>query len=116
MTEVGPPAASAPVKHDAYRAFRNRDFRWYIFSTFTMTFGSQLRAVVVGWQVYTITHSALSLGLSLICLDVYGRSTDRVVAELSEHAPKASAFGNFHGMAVALFALSSAGHAHAFKL
>jgi MFS family permease len=51
------------VKHDAYRAFRNRDFRWYIFSTFTMTFGSQLRAVVVGWQVYTITHSALSLGL-----------------------------------------------------
>ena len=63
MTEAGPPAAGAPVKHNAYRAFRNRDFRWYIFSTFTMTLGSQLRAVVVGWQVYTITHDALSLGL-----------------------------------------------------
>ncbi|MEO5816344.1 MAG: MFS transporter [Gemmatimonadaceae bacterium] len=51
------------AKHDAYVAFRNRDFRWYIFSTFTMTLGSQLQAVVVGWQVYQITHDALSLGL-----------------------------------------------------
>ena len=28
-----------------------------------MTLGSQLQAVVVGWQVYTITHDPLSLGL-----------------------------------------------------
>jgi MFS family permease len=63
VTEAGPPAGRTPVKHDAYVAFRNRDFRWYIFSTFTMTLGSQLQAVVVGWQVYTITHDALSLGL-----------------------------------------------------
>lgn len=55
--------APPPVRHDAYVAFRHRDFRWYIFSTFTMTLGAQLQAVVVGWQVYTITHDALSLGL-----------------------------------------------------
>jgi MFS family permease len=61
--EPEPPAARTPVKHDAYVAFRNRDFRWYIFSTFTMTLGAQLQAVVVGWQVYTITHDTLSLGL-----------------------------------------------------
>ena len=58
-----PPAAPPPAPHDAYVAFRHRDFRWYIFSTFTMTLGSQLQAVVVGWQVYTITHDPLSLGL-----------------------------------------------------
>src|SRR4051812_45834211 len=28
-----------------------------------MTLGSQLQAVVVGWQVYSITHDPLSLGL-----------------------------------------------------
>ena len=63
MTGAKPLAATPPVRHDAYVALRHRDFRWYIFSTFTMTLGSQLQAVVVGWQVYTITHDPLSLGL-----------------------------------------------------
>jgi MFS family permease len=54
---------NAPARHDAYVAFRHRDFRWYILSTFTMTLGTQLQAVVVGWQVYAITHDPLSLGL-----------------------------------------------------
>ena len=51
------------MTHDAYVALRHRDFRWYIISLFAMTLGSQLQAVVVGWQVYTITHDPLSLGL-----------------------------------------------------
>jgi MFS family permease len=63
VTSAEPPAPPAPARHDAYVALRHRDFRWYIFSTFTMTLGSQLQAVVVGWQVYTITHDPLSLGL-----------------------------------------------------
>ena len=63
MSEAVPPAAPPPARHEAYVAFRHRNFRWYIFSTFTMTLGSQLQAVVVGWQVYTITRDPLSLGL-----------------------------------------------------
>jgi MFS family permease len=55
-----PPAAAA---HDPYIAFRHRAFRWYILSLWTMTAGSQLQAVIVGWQVYSITHDPLSLGL-----------------------------------------------------
>lgn len=58
MTE-GP---GAP-RHDAYAALRHRDFRWYILSLFAMTLAAQLQAVVVGWQVYAITHDPLSLGL-----------------------------------------------------
>jgi MFS family permease len=50
-------------RHDAYAALRHRDFRWYILSLFSMTLASQLQAVVVGWQVYAITHDPLSLGL-----------------------------------------------------
>jgi MFS family permease len=50
-------------RHDPYAALRHRDFRWYILSLFSMTLASQLQAVVVGWQVYAITHDPLSLGL-----------------------------------------------------
>jgi MFS family permease len=50
-------------RHDAYAALRHRNFRWYILSLFAMTLASQLQAVVVGWQVYAITHDPLSLGL-----------------------------------------------------
>jgi MFS family permease len=50
-------------RHDPYAALRHRDFRWYIVSLFCMTIASQIQAVVVGWQVYEITHDPLSLGL-----------------------------------------------------
>lgn len=56
-------ASSGAPRHDAYAALRHRDFRWYILSLFAMTLASQLQAVVVGWQVYAITHDPLSLGL-----------------------------------------------------
>lgn len=52
----------AVPRHDPYAALRNRDFRWYIVSLFCMTIASQLQSVVVGWQVYGITHDTLSLG------------------------------------------------------
>ena len=61
VTPAPPPVPTAP--HDPYAALRNRDFRWYVISLFTMTLGSQLQAVVVGWQVYSLTHDPLSLGL-----------------------------------------------------
>jgi MFS family permease len=56
-------ATPKPARHDPYAALRHRDFRWYIISLFAMTLGSQLQGVVVGWQVYAITHDPLSLGL-----------------------------------------------------
>lgn len=62
MTDSDAPATT-PARHDPYVAFGHRDFRWYILSLFAMTLGSQLQAVVVGWQVYTMTHDPLSLGL-----------------------------------------------------
>lgn len=52
-----------PPRYDPYAALRHREFRWYILSLFAMTLASQLQAVVVGWQVYEITHDPLSLGL-----------------------------------------------------
>ncbi|MFL5620636.1 MAG: MFS transporter [Gemmatimonadaceae bacterium] len=64
MSERATPAYVGTVQpHDAYAALRHREFRWFIVSLFTMVVGSQLQAVVVGWQVYRITHDPLSLGL-----------------------------------------------------
>ncbi len=48
---------------DPYASLRIRDFRWFVIARFTLTFGIQMQSVIVGWQVYQITHDALSLGL-----------------------------------------------------
>jgi MFS family permease len=64
MTERLTPADVAALEpHDSYAALRHREFRWFIISLFAMVVGSQLQAVVVGWQVYALTHDPLSLGL-----------------------------------------------------
>src|SRR5215207_5512785 len=64
MSERDTPAYVGTVQpHDAYAALRHREFRWYIVSLFAMVVGSQLQAVVVGWQVYKLTRDPLSLGL-----------------------------------------------------
>ncbi len=63
MTDDPYPEPLPLRRHDPYAALRHRDFRWYIVSLFCMTIASQIQAVVVGWQVYEITHDPLSLGL-----------------------------------------------------
>ncbi len=64
MVESTTPADVAAIEpHDSYAALRHREFRWFIISMFAMVVSSQLQAVVVGWQVYRITHDPLSLGL-----------------------------------------------------
>ena len=64
MLERSTPAhVAASQPHDSYAALRHREFRSFIISLFAMVVSSQLQAVVVGWQVYRITHDPLSLGL-----------------------------------------------------
>jgi MFS family permease len=49
--------------HDPYGSLRFPPFRWFIVSLFAMTLGTQTQAVVVGWQLYALTHDPLALGL-----------------------------------------------------
>ena len=77
-------AASGP--HDPYHALRFAEYRRYLFGTCAMAIASLIQSVVMGWQVYEITHSALSLGLvglaeALPCLGltlVGGYAADRM--------------------------------------
>ncbi len=50
-------------KPDAYAVLKIKDFRLFISARFVLTFAIQMQSVVVGWQVYDITHDVLSLGL-----------------------------------------------------
>ena len=62
------------------------------------------------------TLTATALGLSLICLSVYDRPTGEVEARLRDHVPAALSFGNLHGIALALAALSHDKRGDAFRL
>jgi MFS family permease len=50
-------------KPDAYAVLKIKDFRFFVSARFMLTFAIQMQSVVVGWQVYEITHDVLSLGL-----------------------------------------------------
>jgi MFS family permease len=48
---------------DPYAALRIADFRRFIAFLATQTLATMMQGVVVGWQVYSVTHDPLALGL-----------------------------------------------------
>lgn len=50
-------------QNDAYAVWRIRPFRRFITGRFFLTFAIQMQSVIVGWQVYDLTHDPFSLGL-----------------------------------------------------
>ena len=48
---------------DPYAPLRFASFRWFIVSLLPATLAQQVQAVVVGWQIYALTHDPLALGL-----------------------------------------------------
>lgn len=60
-------ATVAPVRdtghaRDPYRALRFRDFRLLLVGAFCASFGQQMLAVALGWELYNRTGSPLALG------------------------------------------------------
>lgn len=50
-------------QNDAYAVWRISSFRKFISGRFFLTFAIQMQSVIVGWQVYDLTHDPFSLGL-----------------------------------------------------
>src|SRR3954469_3189747 len=48
---------------DPYAPLRFVSFRCFIVSLLPATLAQQVQAVVVGWQIYALTHDPLALGL-----------------------------------------------------
>jgi hypothetical protein len=57
-------------------------------------------------------ESGLALGLTAICLGVFGIPTDTVEARLRDQVTRTGFLGNLHVTATALFALDAARHGH----
>jgi MFS family permease len=53
-------------------AFQSRDFRFYQSARMLVILGAEAQSVAVAWQVYQITHSALSLGYTGLALFLPG--------------------------------------------
>ena len=68
------PGTSAPGTPATPRAsaFRSRDFRLYQAARLLVILGAEAQSVAVAWQVYQITHSALSLGYTGLALFMPG--------------------------------------------
>jgi MFS family permease len=56
MTDINSPAL-----------YRNRDFSFFISSRFLSTVAMQVQSVAIGWQIYDIERTPLSLGLVGLC-------------------------------------------------
>ncbi len=54
---------TSPGQHDPYAALRVADFRRFVTCLLVQTLATMVQTVVVGWQVYQITHDPLALGL-----------------------------------------------------
>ncbi len=54
---------SSPSRHDALAALKLKDVRYFLGSVGFFTLASRALLVVIGFQIYQITHSAMALGL-----------------------------------------------------
>ena len=50
-------------KTDPFAALRFKEFRSYLSMRFFLTFAYQMQAVIIGYHIYQLTHSALALGM-----------------------------------------------------
>lgn len=54
---------ASPHDHDPYEALRYGEYRWFLAGVMAMFMGFQMQSLVMGWQVYEITHDTFALGL-----------------------------------------------------
>src|SRR5450432_848768 len=70
----------------ARAAFRFPNFRAYMTARFLATVSSEMQAVAVGWQIFSITHRPLDLGLAglaqflpgIVLFLIAGQTADRI--------------------------------------
>ncbi|MEO8514028.1 MAG: MFS transporter [Ignavibacteria bacterium] len=51
------------IKQDPFLALRYAEFRYYLFANFFVTVGLLIQEVIIGYELYRITHDPLAIGL-----------------------------------------------------
>jgi MFS family permease len=50
-------------KHDPFAVLKIKEFNFFLFNRFFLTFGIQMQSVIVGFQIYALTDNVFTLGL-----------------------------------------------------
>jgi MFS family permease len=50
-------------KPDSFLALRYRDFRYYLYVNFLLTFAFLIQEVIIGYELYRITHDPMAIGI-----------------------------------------------------
>jgi len=102
--------------HHFTTALKNPDIRFFIGSVGFFTLGSRALAVVIGFQVYKITHSAMCLGWLGLVEAVPALSLVLIGGYVADHFSRRKILlitrGSSCACALALAALSMHNHAH----
>ena len=72
LSPQGSAAIPSPEPAGRTSAFRSREFRLYQAARLLVILGAEAQSVAVAWQVYQLTHSALSLGYTGLALFLPG--------------------------------------------
>ena len=88
----------------AHVAFRYPNFRWYMAARFLVTVSSEMQSVAVGWQVYSITHRPLDLGLVGLAQFLPGILLFLIAGHIADRYPRQHILRSCYGA----FSISSA--------
>jgi MFS family permease len=95
--------------------YRLRDFYFFIFSRFVSTIAMQVQSVAIGWQIYSIAHTPLALGLVGLCQFAPMFLLTLPAGELSDRFDQRKVFAGAaaaQGLASAMFLALSLAHLH----
>lgn len=53
-----------PAKQDPFLALRYKEFRFYLLTNFFLTIAVLIQEVIIGYELYLLTHDPLSIGLT----------------------------------------------------
>lgn len=62
MPETSSPENTKP-KQDPFLALRYAEFRYFLFANFFVTVGLLIQEVIIGYQLYKLTHDPLAIGM-----------------------------------------------------
>src|ERR1035438_10009158 len=69
-------------------AFRHANFRYYLMVRVLTTAASEMQSVAVAWQVYSLTHRPLDLGLVGLAQFLPGMLLFLVAGHIADHVPR----------------------------
>lgn len=111
MGNESPSSFTAIIGRVAGRvAFAYPNFRYYMMARFLATVSSEMQAIAVGWQIYSLTHRPLDLGLAGLAQFLPGMLLFLISGQVADRFPRRrivmTCYAGFAACSAALLALT----------